>query len=71
MKVQDFKLFKERVAEADRNDIIWWCGSQFMNLTNKQAKIIISVLKQNPVCKVTECGVRIPSGLELYEVKGV
>lgn len=71
MKAKDFNVFKERVAEADQTDVIWWCGYYFLDLTDKQAKVIMSVLKQNPVCKVTEQGVMIPSGLEFIEIKGV
>lgn len=46
MKNSTFKLFKETIAKADTTDPIWYCGYLWIDLTQKQAIEIVSILEK-------------------------
>lgn len=66
MKVKEFKMFMERVQEANEHDPIWWAGYLWINLTDRQGKQMIDLLKVHPsVIRTGDNSYRIPSGFEL------
>lgn len=44
MKNQSYKEFKNIVISAKSDDAIWWCGTVWMDLTDKQLQDIKDVL---------------------------
>ena len=72
MKRDLFKRFKETVKQADANDPIWHMGYLWLDLTDKQVKILAyEVLSTHPNVEVTidlrekVYKYRLPSGLVL------
>ena len=73
MTNSEFKCFKAFVENADRNDPIWWCGFQWLALTDRQCSNISKVLEQKRFIRnVSDPRGRmahlLPSGLTLAKV---
>lgn len=69
MKINQFKEFNETIKTANEKDPVWYAGYLFLNLTDKQMKVTIESLKENPYCKliITDCrkSIQTPSGLQI------
>lgn len=44
MKNSEYKIFKHIVINANDQSEIWWCGADWMDLTDKQLQDIKAVL---------------------------
>ena len=73
MKNEEYKRFKETVKEADEKNPIWWAGFLWINLTKRQARDIIEILKEQPFIKDVEVNgieaYEIPSGLAIHKAQ--
>ena len=69
MKINQFKEFNETIKTANEKDPVWYAGYLFLNLTDKQMKVTIESLKENPHCKLINTDLRkaiqTPSGLKI------
>ena len=45
MTQQQFKNFSRIVEEAEANDVIWWQGYYWINLTERQAQKMDTILR--------------------------
>ncbi len=47
MKRSEYKIFKNIVSKANRNSDVWWCGCDFLDLTNAQAQEIALIASKH------------------------
>jgi len=72
MKNAEYKVFKDTVATADEKHFIWWAGYLWIDLTKRQAREVVEILKGRSFIKdtVTYNGhpaLEIPSGLAIWK----
>lgn len=65
MKTRDYKKFWARVAEANERDEIWWNGTLWLALTEKQCKDIIALLRVHPSVIREGNNLRLPSSITI------
>ncbi len=63
-----YKWFKDEVKHANESSDVWWMGANWLDLTDKQYKEMIEILKCKPACvKVVTLTdgkwLEVPSGL--------
>lgn len=70
MTHSEFHYFHKAVIEANKDSDIWYCGALWLDLTDRQSRIISSTLEKKKSCVVYDGEwFEFPNGLRFKPAK--
>ena len=65
MKNSVYNSFRKAVETANSHDTVWWDGHMWLDLTDRQTKDMVALLRVHPCVMREGSNLKLPSGIAI------